>query len=82
MAELDLTGIRAEHHIAWARRAVLLTDIVGSVDLIERDEVGTISHWLEFVEHVKRNILPSYNGRLVKSREPSTRTIAARCFST
>jgi len=67
LAELDLTGIRAEHHVAWARRAVLLTDIVGSVDLIERDEVGTISHWLEFVDHVKRNILPGHNGRLVKS---------------
>jgi adenylate cyclase len=56
-----------EHSVAWAKRAVLLTDIVGSVDLIERDEVGVISHWLDFVEHVKRSILPAHNGRLVKS---------------
>src|SRR5262245_28578007 len=67
MAELVLTCIRAELHVAWARRAVLLTAIVGSVDLIERDEVGTISHWLDFIEHVKRNILPGHSGRLVKS---------------
>jgi adenylate cyclase len=67
MAEIDLTDIRAEHHVAWAKRAVLLTDIVGSVNLIEQDEVGTISHWLDFVEHVKRNILPAHSGRLVKS---------------
>jgi len=35
--ELDLSDIRAEHHVAWARRAVLQTDIVGSVDRIERE---------------------------------------------
>ena len=67
MAELDLTDIRADHPVAWAKRAVLLTDIVGSVGLIEQDEVGVISHWLDFVERVKRDILPPNNGRLVKS---------------
>src|SRR5262249_6985506 len=67
MAELDLMGLRADHHVAWAKRAVLLTDVVGSVGLIEQDEVGTISHWLDFIEHVKRNILPGHSGRLIKS---------------
>jgi adenylate cyclase len=67
MAELDLTDIRADHQVAWAKRAVLLTDIVGSVGLIEQDEVGVISHWLDFVDRVKRDILPPHNGRLVKS---------------
>ena len=67
MVELDLTDIRAGHHVAWAKRAVLLTDIVGSVRLIEQDEVGVISHWLDFVDRVKRDILPPNNGRLVKS---------------
>lgn len=66
MAELDLTDIRTNHHVAWAKRAVLLTDIVGSVGLIEQDELGVISHWLNFVERVKRDILPPNNGRLVK----------------
>ncbi len=67
MADFDLTNDWPEHPVAWAKRAVLLTDIVGSVGLIERDEVGVISHWLDFVDHVKRSILPAHNGRLVKS---------------
>jgi hypothetical protein len=33
MAELDLADIRTDHHVARARRAALLTDIVGSVGL-------------------------------------------------
>ena len=45
----------------------MLVDIVGSVRLIEQDEVGIITHWLDFVEHVKRNVVPSHNGRFVKS---------------
>ncbi len=67
MAAVDLTEVRVHHDIAWAKRAVLLVDIVGSVGLIEKDEVGTISHWLEFIERVKREILPPHRGRLVKS---------------
>jgi len=67
MAELDLTDVRPEHPVAWARRAVLLVDIVGSVSLVEQDEVGIISHWLDFVERVKRDILPPHKGRFVKS---------------
>ena len=67
MADLDLTDDWPEHPVAWAKRAVLLIDIVGSVGLIERDEAGVISHWLDFVDHVKRSILPAHNGRLVKS---------------
>lgn len=67
MAGLDLTKIRTRHAVAWAKRAVLLVDIVGSVRLIEQDEIGVISHWLDFVEHVKMEILPLCRGRLVKT---------------
>ena len=67
MVELDRSEFGSEHHVAWAKRAVLLVDIVGSVQLIEQDEVGVITHWLDFVEHVKRNILPQHGGRFVKS---------------
>ena len=67
MADLDLMDDWPKHPVAWAKRAVVLTDIVGSVGLIERDEAGIISHWLDFVDHVKRSILPAHNGRLVKS---------------
>jgi class 3 adenylate cyclase/tetratricopeptide (TPR) repeat protein len=67
MAELDLTEVRSEHQVAWAKRAVLVVDIVGSVGLVEQDEVGVISHWLDFVARVKRDILPPHKGRFIKS---------------
>ncbi|MBI2737727.1 MAG: tetratricopeptide repeat protein [Rhodospirillales bacterium] len=53
MAELDLSGFRSEHHVAWARRAILLVNIVGAVP--------------DFVDHVKKHIVPDHNGRFVKS---------------
>ncbi len=52
MAELDLPGFRSEHQVAWAKRVILLVDITGSV--------------LDFVDHVKKHIVPDHNGRLVK----------------
>jgi class 3 adenylate cyclase/tetratricopeptide (TPR) repeat protein len=55
------------HHVAWANRAVLLADMVESVRLIEEDEVNVISRWLNLVDHVKSNVLPQCNGRMVKS---------------
>jgi adenylate cyclase len=67
MAELDVSEFRSQRHVAWAKRAVLLVDIVGSVRLIEQDEVGTITHWLAFVDHVKRTILARHHGRFIKS---------------
>ena len=53
--------------IVWAKRAVLLVDVVESVRLIEEDETGAISRWLSFVEHVKTRVLPEWKGRAVKS---------------
>jgi len=67
MVEPSTEGAIARHHIAWARRAVLLGDIVESVRLIEQDEAGVIARWLDFIEHVKSVILPPRGGRLVKS---------------
>ena len=67
MSHLELPELNARHHIAWAKRAILLVDIVGSVRLIDQDEVGIISHWLEFVELVQRDILRSNGGQLIKS---------------
>ncbi|MBN9488514.1 MAG: tetratricopeptide repeat protein [Alphaproteobacteria bacterium] len=67
MAELSTEGAAARHHIAWARRAVLLGDIVESVRLVEQDEAGVIARWLDFIEHVRSVILPPRGGRLVKS---------------
>jgi adenylate cyclase len=54
-------------HIVWAKRAVLLIDVVESVRLIEQDETGAISRWLDFVEYVRKIILSEAKGRIVKS---------------
>ena len=50
-----------------AEKVVLFVDIVESVRLIETDEEGTIQRWLELVAHIDSTILPSANGRSVKS---------------
>jgi adenylate cyclase len=49
-----------------AYRAVLFTDVVDSVRLIERDEEGTISRWLGIVDHIENSVLPGSGGRVVK----------------
>ena len=69
---LSVSGSRADEPglarpIVWAKRAVLLVDVVESVRLIEQDEAGAIARWLSFVEQVKTRILPEWNGRVVKS---------------
>jgi adenylate cyclase len=71
--EATLVGIepRAEElhstrAVERARRAVLVIDIVESVRLIEEAEASIVSRWLQLVEHVKTQLLPQCNGRLVK----------------
>jgi len=59
--------VYSSHAMAWANRAVLLIDVVESVRLIEHDESGVISRWLDFIELVRAQILPHHGGRLVKS---------------
>ena len=59
--------LRMVDPVERATRAVLFVDIVESVRLIENDEEGVVSRWLSFVEQVKTQLLPSCNGRLVKS---------------
>lgn len=48
-------------------RTVLVVDVVESVRLIQADEEGTIQRWRSFVDHVVHGVLPSYEGRMVKS---------------
>ena len=48
-------------------KVVLLADLVGSVSLMQRDELGVIQSWESFVQHVTQVILPACEGRLVKS---------------
>lgn len=49
------------------RRTIVVIDLVESVRLMQRDEVGFISRWLAFVAHVRDGLLPRWQGRLVKS---------------
>ena len=48
-------------------RTVLVVDVVESVRLIQADEEGTVQRWRSFVDHVLHQLLPSYEGRMVKS---------------
>lgn len=54
------------HPIQWATRAVLFVDIVEFVRLIDQDEEGVISRWLDLIKHIETQILQSIEGRLVK----------------
>ena len=58
---------RLRSAVKYANRAVVVVDIVASTRLIELDELGTISRWLDFVQRVEADILPNEAGRLVKS---------------
>ena len=50
-----------------AVRTVLVVDVVDSVRLMEENEEETISRWCALVQDVERVVLPTYDGRLVKS---------------
>jgi adenylate cyclase len=47
-------------------RALLFTDVVESVRLMEANETDLVRRWRQLVGIVERDILPSHNGRLVK----------------
>ena len=67
MADFDLTDDWPEHHVAWAKRAVLLTDIVGSVGLIEQRRSGHHLPLARFRRPCEAEDPAANNGRLVKS---------------
>lgn len=48
-------------------KVVLVADLVESVSLMQRDELGVIQRWQAFLAHVTQSILPANEGRLVKS---------------
>lgn len=59
--------LRLAHEVLRATRAVLVVDMAESVRLIDEDEEGVVRRWVAFVDHVEDAILPSRDGRLVKS---------------
>jgi TolB-like protein/class 3 adenylate cyclase len=48
-------------------KVVLVVDLVGSVRLMQLDELGVIRHWQSFQSFVVDSALPENHGRLVKS---------------
>jgi class 3 adenylate cyclase/TolB-like protein len=63
----ELAELSLGHHVAWANRAILLVDIVEFVRLAEQNEVSVIARWLSLAAKVKTQILPRFDGHLVKS---------------
>lgn len=63
---MTATSERQTRGMERAYRAVLFTDVVESVRLIELDEEGTISRWLGIVEQIETSIVPRLEGRIVK----------------
>lgn len=61
-----VSKIGAETGFMRVRKAVLFADIVDSVRLVERDEEGTISRWISFVDRLEQGLARSGDGRLVK----------------
>jgi len=51
----------------WVVRTLLFVDIFESVRLMEENEAGTVQRWRALVRAVDEDILPRFEGRLVKS---------------
>lgn len=61
------TSVHTTDWFTSARRVVILVDVVESVRLIEHDEVGAVSRWLDIVNHTEKILLPDGRNRKVKS---------------
>lgn len=57
----------AEISLPRHRKVVLVIDLVESVSMMQADELGVITRWQAFMAHVNQFILPTNEGRLVKS---------------
>lgn len=48
-------------------KTIVVVDLVESVRLMQLDEAGVIDRWRRFVHEVRSQVLPSLDGRMVKS---------------
>ena len=62
-SDLRNVGVR----LVRQETVVLLVDLVESVRLMQKHEVYTVRRWAEFVRIVDTQILPRYDGVMVKS---------------
>lgn len=65
-AESNVTSLEA-HRLHRSRRAIVVIDVVDSVQLMHADEDGFVHHWKRYVSEVREQVLPARHGRLVKS---------------
>jgi class 3 adenylate cyclase len=66
MAAADLS-LLAAHGLERRSGAAVIIDVVASVRRIEKDELATVVGWVDTLRRVALEILPAFNGRLVKS---------------
>ena len=52
---------------AKARKAIVVVDVVESVQLMQRDEAGFIERWRRFMHWMRAEVVARHGGRLVKS---------------
>jgi class 3 adenylate cyclase/TolB-like protein len=51
----------------WVVRTLLFVDVVESVRLMEENEASTVQRWRKLVKTIDEDVLPRFEGRLVKS---------------
>jgi class 3 adenylate cyclase/tetratricopeptide (TPR) repeat protein len=62
----DFPEALPSHRLRRATRTILVIDIAESARLVEQDEEGAVSRWLDLVRHIRCHVLPVREGRLVK----------------
>jgi adenylate cyclase len=70
-ASIPKSGHAAEaaapsHALRRATRVMMVIDIAESARLAERDQEGSVSRWLDLIQHIECHVLPVRGGRLVK----------------
>jgi adenylate cyclase len=63
----DDLSVLASHGLERRSGAAVIIDVVASVQRIEKDELATVVGWVDTLKRVTAEILPEFNGRLVKS---------------
>jgi adenylate cyclase len=63
----DDLSILASHGLERRSGAAVIIDVVASVRRIETDELATVVGWVDTLKRITGELLPMFNGRLVKS---------------
>ncbi len=63
----DELAMLALHGLERRNGAAVIIDVVASVRRIEKDELASVVGWVDTLRRITHEVLPTYNGRLVKS---------------